>query len=124
MKKLLATMALLGILPAHAFAVSCSGLPEYKSGSYNTNDKVQSNAHAYTCLVGGWCTIGGPYAPGVGWAWQNAWSDQGACDAVTSSVSSLSSVMSSVKSSVPSSKSSSSSSVKSSSVSSIFSSIV
>jgi hypothetical protein len=41
--------------------------------TYNTGDLVQNVNNEYRCTVGGWCTIGGPYAPGVGWAWDNAW---------------------------------------------------
>jgi hypothetical protein len=41
--------------------------------TYNTGDLVQNVNNEYRCTVGGWCTIGGPYEPGVGWAWDNAW---------------------------------------------------
>lgn len=53
---------------------SCTS-PQYVNGaSYATGAKVQNVGNEYTCLVGGWCTVGGPYAPGVGWAWTNTWS--------------------------------------------------
>jgi chitin-binding protein len=49
--------------------------PAYVDGSgYATGVLVQNAGSEYKCLVGGWCTVGGPYAPGVGWAWTNAWS--------------------------------------------------
>lgn len=49
--------------------------PAYVDGSnYATGVSVQNAGNEYKCLVGGWCTVGGPYAPGVGWAWTNAWS--------------------------------------------------
>jgi endo-1,3(4)-beta-glucanase len=48
--------------------------PNYVNGSnYSTGALVQNAGNEYTCTVGGWCTIGGPYEPGVGWAWTNAW---------------------------------------------------
>ena len=53
---------------------------QYTQGqTYNTGDEVQNNDNRYRCKVGGWCTIGGPYEPGVGWAWEHAWEDLGAC---------------------------------------------
>ncbi len=53
---------------------------QYVDGSaYNTGDTVQNLGKKYECLVGGWCTVGGPYAPGDGWAWENAWKDLGDC---------------------------------------------
>ncbi len=58
---------------------SCS-TPQYVDGSsYATGDKVQNSGKEYECLVGGWCTVGGPYEPGVGWAWTNAWKELGEC---------------------------------------------
>lgn len=49
--------------------------PAYVNGaSYATGALVQNVGSEYKCLVGGWCMVGGPYAPGVGWAWTNAWS--------------------------------------------------
>jgi hypothetical protein len=52
----------------------CSS-PTYVNGAtYSTGALVQNAGSEYSCTVGGWCTIGGPYAPGVGWAWTNAWS--------------------------------------------------
>ncbi|MDD7886346.1 glycosyl hydrolase family 18 protein [Flavivirga sp. 57AJ16] len=55
---------------------------QYVDGSaYNTGDVVQNFDKKYECIVGGWCTIGGPYAPGDpdGWAWPNAWKEIGDC---------------------------------------------
>ncbi|MFB9058205.1 glycosyl hydrolase family 18 protein [Mariniflexile ostreae] len=54
----------------------------YVDGStYNTGDIVQNFGKKYECLVGGWCTIGGPYTPGSvdDWAWPNAWKEVGVC---------------------------------------------
>ncbi|WP_299312992.1 glycosyl hydrolase family 18 protein [uncultured Aquimarina sp.] len=59
---------------------------QYVDGSqYNTGDKVQNFGKEYECIVGGWCTVGGPYAPGDqnGWAWPNAWKELGECDGDT-----------------------------------------
>lgn len=59
---------------------TCSGIPQYVDGSsYSNGDTVQNLGNQYTCTVAGWCSLGGPYAPGVGWAWANAWSQTGTC---------------------------------------------
>jgi hypothetical protein len=108
------------MLASVALAYDCGNLAQYQHGaSYATHQQVKNNNRAFKCTEGGWCTIGGPYAPGVGWAWVYAWSDVGACGAATSS---RSSVASSRKSSTASSKKASSSSIKSSSKSSVTSS--
>lgn len=105
--KLLSTVGLLstaGLLAAQAQAYNCTGVANYQQGTYATGAIVQNAGSAYSCTVGGWCTVGGPYAPGTGWAWANAWSSLGACTSTNSSVaSSVASVASSVKSSVQSS---------------------
>ncbi|WP_062066082.1 glycosyl hydrolase family 18 protein [Cellvibrio sp. OA-2007] len=101
----------LGLLSVAAFAsvqaqaYNCSNVAAYKQGTYANGAVVQNAGSAYSCTVGGWCTVGGPYEPGVGWAWANAWSSLGACDGVTTSsaASSVASVASSSKSSVQSS---------------------
>lgn len=52
---------------------SCTS-PAYVNGStYATGALVRNVGNEYRCTVGGWCTVGGPYEPGVGWAWTNAW---------------------------------------------------
>ncbi|MGM8225398.1 polysaccharide lyase [Cellvibrio sp. ARAG 10.3] len=112
-------------------AYNCTNLPSYSVSTVATGQLVKHQNHAYHCDVGGWCSQGGPYEPGVGWAWTYAWSDLGACDAGGSSSTSSSSVTpsssfsssslnmsSSAPSSVSSSSSSSSSSLSSSSASS------
>lgn len=114
--KLLSTIGLLsttGLLTAQAQAYNCSGVTPYQAGgTYATGAIVQNGGSAYSCTVGGWCTVGGPYEPGAGWAWTNAWSNLGTCSGGTNSsapVSSAapSSVASSVVSSVVSSSTSS-----------------
>ncbi|SHF51881.1 chitinase family 18 [Microbulbifer donghaiensis] len=76
----LAVALLSGLFVGQSYAYDCSNLPTYVDGSsYNTGDRVINNSTAYNCTVGGWCTVGGPYEPGVGWAWRNAWSELGAC---------------------------------------------
>ncbi|PUA27828.1 MAG: hypothetical protein B0W54_14970 [Cellvibrio sp. 79] len=103
-------------------AYECGNLTQYQNGqSYATGQIVKNVNRAFSCTVGGWCTVGGPYKPGVGWAWANAWTDLGACGTTTASSSIASSGKSSsiVSSSiVPSSSSKSSSSLASSSKSS------
>lgn len=60
--------------PTYTTASTTCTSPVYVDGtSYNTNDLVQNINNEYQCTVGGWCSIGGPYEPGVGWAWTNAW---------------------------------------------------
>ncbi|WP_199775613.1 glycosyl hydrolase family 18 protein [Microbulbifer pacificus] len=64
-----------------AVAYDCSGTQDYVDGaSYGAGATVTNNENAYRCDVGGWCSQGGAYAPGVGWAWVHAWSDLGACE--------------------------------------------
>lgn len=103
-------------------AYECGNLTQYQNGqSYATGQIVKNVNRAFSCTVGGWCTVGGPYEPGVGWAWANAWTDLGACGttATSSSVSSTSkSSSSSVSSSIGLSSSKSSSSIAPSSKSS------
>jgi len=59
---------------------SCTS-PAYVNGStYAAGAKVVNAGSEYQCTVAGWCTVGGPYAPGTGWAWTNAWSLVRACN--------------------------------------------
>ena len=105
---LLSSLGLLSVAAlasVQAQAYNCSDIASYKAGSYSAGAVVQNAGSAYSCTVGGWCSVGGPYEPGVGWAWTNAWSSLGACDGNTTSsaASSVSSVVSSAQSSVQSS---------------------
>jgi len=110
---------------AQSHAYDCTSVPQYVNGStYATNAIVKNGGNAYRCDVGGWCSIGGPYEPGVGWAAANAWTGLGACTTTTSSTSSKASSVSSVSTSKSSTATSSSkSSVASSVVSSVASSV-
>ena len=55
--------------------------PAYVNGSsYAAGAKVTNGGSEYQCTVAGWCTVGGPYAPGTGWAWTNAWSLVRSCN--------------------------------------------
>lgn len=45
---------------------------------YATGDTVSLNGDTYQCSVGGWCSIGGAYAPD-GWAGNHAWQKTGTC---------------------------------------------
>lgn len=59
---------------------NCAGVNAYTAGqTYTTGAVVKHNNTKYTCTEGGWCTIGGPYEPGVGWAWTYAWVSNGSC---------------------------------------------
>lgn len=97
-------------------AYDCTNLPAFSVSKIATGAKVKHNNIAFQCTEGGWCSQGGPYEPGVGWAEQYAWTNLGACSnsgnssSVVSVVSS-SKISSSVKSSVAPGSSNSSSSV-------------
>lgn len=52
---------------------NCTSPAFVNGASYATNALVQNVGNEYRCTVGGWCSQGGPYAPGTGWAWTNAW---------------------------------------------------
>lgn len=104
-----------------AQAYDCSQLPQYVNGtSYATGAQVKNVNKAFSCTVGGWCSVGGPYEPGVGWAASNAWAELGACDAGnTSSSAALSSIpasSSAAPSSIPASSSAAPSSIPASSI--------
>jgi len=63
---------------------SCAGLLVYPNGlgSYQPGQKVVSNGQIYQVKpwpYSGWANLGGPYAPGTGWAWQDAWILVGPC---------------------------------------------
>lgn len=61
-------------------ASNCTSSTYVNGSSYASGDLVQNAGSEYRCSVGGWCTVGGPYAPGTGWAWTNAWSLVRACN--------------------------------------------
>lgn len=115
--QLLSTIGLLSgvsVFAAQAQAYNCTSVAQYQTGvTYSAGAVVQNGGEAYSCTVGGWCTVGGPYAPGVGWAWTNAWSGLGSCSATSANSSSVSSAIA-VSSSVASSTVSVASSVASS----------
>lgn len=55
--------------------------PAYVNGAtYAAGTKVVNAGSEYQCTVAGWCTVGGPYAPGTGWAWTNAWNLVRSCN--------------------------------------------
>ena len=61
-----------------AQAISGHRIEDYSSGSYYRDyDLVQRNEVVYECKVAGWCNQGGPYTPGIGWAWREAWDELG-----------------------------------------------
>lgn len=118
--KALILLCLFGGASQASFAdYNCTGVANYVDGTTYANNAIVKNAgSAYSCTVGGWCSVGGPYAPGTGWAWTNAWSSLGVCTTSSTASSVVSSVASSVKSSVASVASSVASSVVVSSVAS------
>lgn len=60
-------------------AAACTA-DNYVAGTSYANGAVVKNVgRKWACLVSGWCSQGGPYEPGVGWAASTAWSDQGEC---------------------------------------------
>jgi predicted chitinase len=96
------TLAL--VLSAQAEAYNCSGVAQYVDGrSYTNNAVVQNAGNAFSCKVGGWCSIGGPYAPGTGWASAEAWTNLGSCGTTATSSAPRSSAGSSVAASAPAS---------------------
>lgn len=64
---------------ASSFAYNCTGVPQFQAGNVATGAIVQNAGKAYQCTVGGWCSQGGAYTPGSGWAWTYAWTDLGSC---------------------------------------------
>ena len=57
----------------------CSSTAYVDKATYANGAKVQNAGSEYECKVGGWCTVGGPYAPGTGWAWDGAWTVVRSC---------------------------------------------
>jgi chitinase len=63
---------------------ACTGLLVYPAGlgSYQPGQLVVSNGQIYQVKpwpYSGWANQGGAYAPGTGWAWQDAWILVGPC---------------------------------------------
>jgi len=64
---------------------NCAGLLVYPAGlgSYQPGQVVVNNGQRYQVKpwpYSGWANVGGPYAPGTGWAWQDAWILLGPCN--------------------------------------------
>lgn len=59
-------------------------VPAYQPGAwYGAGERVQADGNLYECKdwpYTGWCGVGPAYAPGTGWAWQDAWLLIGPCD--------------------------------------------
>ncbi|WMS85920.1 glycosyl hydrolase family 18 protein [Pleionea litopenaei] len=58
-------------------------LPQYMAGTqYSAGDQVRNVGRKYRCDIAGWCSSSSAWAyePGVGSAWQQAWTDTGSCD--------------------------------------------
>lgn len=66
--------------PSSVASGNCTS-PAYVNGAAYAAGAVVNNAGSeYRCTVAGWCSQGGAYAPGTGWAWTNAWSLVRACN--------------------------------------------
>lgn len=105
--KLASAAALLIFAGSSYAAYDCTNVPAYAQGTYNFGAIVKNVGSAFQCKVGGWCSVGGPYEPGVGWANEHAWTNLGTCEGdVLPSSSSARSVASSVRSIASSSNSS------------------
>ncbi len=63
----------------------CTGIAVYTANApYQQGSQVQNNNSLYTCDVPGWCSgAATAYAPGTGWAWQQAWTLNGNCGTTT-----------------------------------------
>lgn len=59
---------------------NCTSAPFSQGTTYATGATVVNGGSEYECTVGGWCTVGGPYEPGAGWAWSNAWTLLRSCN--------------------------------------------
>jgi predicted chitinase len=65
---------------AGASSAMCTGVSAWTAGT--TASEVSHNGKRYLCKAGvaGWCSSpAAAYEPGVGYAWQDAWSDEGSC---------------------------------------------
>jgi predicted chitinase len=61
-----------------ATGATCSGITAWTSGT--SASVVSHNGKKYSCKVAGWCVSTAlAYEPGVGFAWQDAWEDDGNC---------------------------------------------
>ena len=58
----------------------CTSANYVDGSAYANGALVQNGGSEYSCTVSGWCSVGGPYAPGAGWAWDNAWSLERSCN--------------------------------------------
>ncbi len=60
---------------------SCSQYAQYVEWtSYQNGSVVANNGGVFSCLVAGWCSgVASAYSPGIGSAWQQAWTQTGTC---------------------------------------------
>ena len=60
---------------------NCSQYSQYVEATpYVNGSIVTNNGGVFSCLVAGWCSGAGfAYSPGIGTAWQSAWSQTGTC---------------------------------------------
>lgn len=87
----IATFCVASLCAAGSYAINCSGSPNYLAGnSYSQGQSIQNKGSLYRCDIAGWCssTAAWAYEPGVGTAWQQAWTSLGVCDGVSSTATS------------------------------------
>jgi len=68
-------------MTAQEVSVSCDA-PSYSQKEYAPGERAQSQGELYECKpwpYSGWCGLGGPYTPGVGASWGDAWVLIGTC---------------------------------------------
>ena len=58
---------------------TCVASAYSEGATYATGAEVKNVGRKWKCTTGGWCSQGGPYVPGVGWAAAGAWTDMGTC---------------------------------------------
>ena len=67
-----------GAAGAGLSGATCAGVATWSSGT--TASEVSHGGKRYSCKVAGWCaSAAAAYEPGVGFAWQDAWLDEGSC---------------------------------------------
>lgn len=79
----LVTLCVAILYTSGSYAVSCASSPNYLVGSsYSQGQSIQNKSILYRCDIAGWCssTASWAYEPGVGTAWQQAWTSLGVCD--------------------------------------------
>lgn len=78
------TCCFLITLSRAAFAVDCTTNASYAGQTaIQTGQRLVFANTLYECSVGGWCSLGEPYDPPKGYAWQYAWKALGECESTS-----------------------------------------